>query len=88
MQFDAGALRYGGQTFEPINLHIRFAVAGHRDFLEKVGPALHRMPLEEALSPDAVGRSDDRARASLEVPHHPFAEAAGRSASTSLAGLS
>jgi hypothetical protein len=25
------ALRYGGQTFDPINLHIRFSVAGHRD---------------------------------------------------------
>jgi hypothetical protein len=74
MQFDAGTLCHGSQAFDPVDLHIRFSVPGNGNLFEEIGSALHRMPLEKPLSANPVRRSDDRARAALEVLHHPCAD--------------
>jgi hypothetical protein len=74
VQFDARSALRRPNLRSDQSAHKVFGRRTPRLLETEVGPALHRMPLEEALSPDAVRRSDDRARASLEVPHHPFAD--------------
>ena len=74
MQLDPGDLRYGRQSFHAVNLKIWFRVAGHGDQMKETGGTRHRVALEEALRPDAVGRADDRARAATKMLDHPAAD--------------
>ena len=59
------------QSFDVIDLKIRFAIS--RDFyeVEKLGGALHGMALEETLTCDPIRRPDDGARSPADVLHHP-----------------
>src|SRR5262249_27273518 len=72
---DASLCRPRRTPLEPIDLQIRLAIAGYARQREQIRRALHRVPLEEALSADAVGRADDRARPPLDVRQQPFADA-------------
>ena len=68
MQLERGDLRDRSQTLDAIDLQIGLAVAEHRDELEQIRCARHGVALEELFARDTVGRADDRAGPSLDMP--------------------
>ena len=74
MQLDAAHLRDRDQPLDTVHLQVRLRVAAYFHQLQQVRRPRHRMPLEETLALDAVGRPQDRTRPPFEVRDHPLAD--------------
>jgi hypothetical protein len=59
MELDSADLGDGAKAFYAVDLEIGLAVAENGHELQKIGCPGHRVALEELLSADTVGRSDD-----------------------------
>src|SRR4026209_2384627 len=71
----SGAPHRTRQPSDAIDLQIRLVVAGDPRQRQQVRSSFHGVTLEKALPVDAVRRANDRAGASLDVPHQPLADA-------------
>src|SRR3954447_12944305 len=74
MQLHRADLRHRCETFDAIDLDIRFAVPPHRYEFEEVGSSRHGMALKKSFAADPVRRAHQRARSALQVADHPCAD--------------
>ncbi len=73
VDLETSSLRNGRQTFNAINLKVRFAVARYNRQLHQMGRAPHGVTLKEQLTPDSIGRPNNGARPTFDVRDHPGA---------------
>jgi hypothetical protein len=59
VKFEPGSLRNRHQTFDTIDLKVRFAVARDGRQQKQVGRALHGVALKENLAADPIRRPND-----------------------------
>jgi hypothetical protein len=73
VNLETSSLRNGHQTFDAIDLKVRFAVTRYSRQFQEMGRTVYGMTLKENFTPDSIGRPNDGAWSTFDMHDHPRA---------------